>query len=473
MRNDKILAVDLDGTLIKSDILQESILIFLKRNPFKIFQLIIWLLKGRLFLKQKLSEIVYPSISNLPYNDAVINFIHKKKKDGFEIILATATINTIAHKISDYLNIFDRVIASSSENLSGKQKEAVLVSNFGKNKFEYIGNSMKDLIVWNSASQCHVVSPSKLMLTKLRNLNLGEIFNNNQSLFTMFFSAIRIHQWVKNILLFIPLAAAHRLFEIDLFINGLVAFLSFGLCASSIYLFNDLIDIEDDRNHEDKKNRQIAAGNLSIAVVLFLIAILLISSFAISYTILPMNFLLILLLYVFINIFYSIYLKNVILLDLFILAFLYTLRLVAGAEAMFLETTFWIITFSIFIFFSLAVVKRYTEFVKKGNINKGPIKVRSYSDNDKLFLLIIGIITGLISVLVLALYVNEVSRSGIYPQNELLWFSCPLLFYWMTRVWLLASRGEMNYDPVIFAIKDNQSRFIGFLFLSVFLLSAL
>ncbi len=473
MINNKNLAVDLDGTLIKTDILFESILIFIKKNPLNIFKLFSWLLNGRLFLKKKLSEIVCPSVENLPYNKDVINFIHKKKQEGFKIILATATINTIANKISNYLNIFDDVVASSNENLSGKYKEAALVSMFGKNNFEYIGNSTKDVNVWESSSKCHLVKPTKKILNKIKSRKLGEIFVNNLSFLKIFFSAIRIHQWVKNILLFIPLAAAHLLFEIDLLINGLIAFLCFGLCASSIYLFNDLIDIEDDRNHEDKRNRQLAAGNLTIMGALFLIAVLLTISFTFSYILLPINFLLIILLYIFINIFYSIYLKNIILLDLFLLAFLYTLRLIAGAEAMYLETTFWIITFSMFIFFSLAVVKRYTEFVRKGNNNEGAIKVRSYTDRDKLFLFILGITTGLISVLVLALYINEVSRIDIYPQKELLWFSCPLLFYWMTRVWLLASRGEMNYDPVIFAIKDNQSRFIGILFLSVFLMSAI
>tara|TARA_B100002019_G_C21202400_1_gene564763 strand:- start:334 stop:1206 length:873 start_codon:yes stop_codon:yes gene_type:complete len=284
--------------------------------------------------------------------------------------------------------------------------------------------------------------------------------------------ALRCHQWIKNILIFVPLVSSHRLLEYELLINGIIAFFIFSATASSLYLVNDILDIDNDKLHEYKKNRPIASGELSIPLAILTIITLILLSYTFSFFILPAEFLYTLTIYIALSLLYSFILKYITVIDILVLSILYTLRLYAGASAMSLEVTFWITSFSLFIFFSLAVLKRYTELVKYSNDNTFNNSSRPYKSLDISVLSSFGTSSGFISVLILALYINEQDNGEMYKHPEWMWIAIPLLLLWISRVWIKVHRKQMHDDPIIFAIKDNPSRIIGLFFVLSFWLAA-
>lgn len=301
---------------------------------------------------------------------------------------------------------------------------------------------------------------------------MQNIFDDRPKYLKTLIRSLRLHQWVKNLLIFVPLLASHRLFEFHLFLSGVIAFFSFGLCASSVYLLNDLLDLPDDRRHAVKSRRSLAAGSLPISHAFMLVPILLTASFVLAVLFLPMHFVLVLSIYYLLTLTYSLWLKRLVMVDVVTLAILYTTRVVSGAAAMSLVATFWILAFCMFIFLSLAFVKRYTELCdarQNGLVEK--TSGRGYYPGDFELLASFGIASGYISVLVLALYINESSGSLLYHDTRWMWLACPILMFWLGRVWILAHRGLMHEDPVVFALRDKVSRMIGFAFLLVFILA--
>jgi 4-hydroxybenzoate polyprenyltransferase len=470
----RAIVVDLDGTLINTDMLVENFFLFLKTYPFRILQVLFWLFKGKANLKRKLADSILPSAAYLPYNDELISWLRVQKEAGAEIILATASDQRIAQTIADHVGIFDTVIGTNDVNLASHRKQSELVGRFGEKGFEYVGNSNADIAVWKSASQIHVANPNLGVLRKARNIGVvSQLFDNRKSYFRVLIKALRLHQWTKNLLIFVPLLASHRFTESQLIVQGLLAFLSFGACASSVYLLNDLLDLEDDRQHKTKRFRPLAAGTLPIIHAIVLIPALLIFAALIALWKLPLAFSAILLGYYVLTSLYSFALKRVVMIDVVCLALLYTSRVIAGAAAMKLDTTFWILAFCMFIFLSLAFVKRYTELVGARNSGKsGQTAGRGYFPDDLDLLASLGGASGYLSVLVLALYINENANSQLYQSPSWMWAACPLLMYWLSRVWLLAHRGHMNDDPIIFAIRDRTSRWIGVIFLLVFAMAS-
>jgi 4-hydroxybenzoate polyprenyltransferase/phosphoserine phosphatase len=465
-----IVAVDLDGTLIKSDILYDSLILFVKNNFFQSYMLFIWLFKGKAYLKTKLAKNICPIIEFLPYNEQLLVKLRKMKAQGAYLVLATATHHTIAEKIAAHLAIFDEVVATSGDvNMAAENKRDCLNKKFGSKQYSYFGNSSDDYAVWDNSKDVHIVNAAAKVLTKSLSLyDVKTVVEREMSFVKTFIKAIRVHQWMKNALIFVPLLASHQITDPAMLINGVIAFVAFSFCASSVYLLNDMLDIEDDRQHKTKKFRPIPAGNFSLIHAILLCPILLGASVLISYFFLPIEFLLILTVYYFLTVTYSFGLKKVVMLDVVLLSLLYTTRVIAGTAAMSLEPTFWILAFSLFIFLSLAFVKRYTELFEKKQLNyseKTP--GRGYYPADFELLSSLGSAAGYISVLVLALYINDFNHE-LYSTPEILWLACPLLMFWLSRVWLIAHRGEMHDDPVVFAVKDRTSQVIGVLFLTTF-----
>jgi len=465
------LVVDLDGTLIKSDLLVESCLLFVCSDPLAIFKIFKWFLAGKANLKEKLATVSDIDVNVLPYNQKVIEFIKKEKQKGRKIVLATASHLIYAQRIASHLDIFDQVFATEGKlNLSKHNKCNKLVTEFGDKGFDYIGNSNDDLVVWKKSQAAIVVDPEVGVLKKAKSLgNVQKIIHSSQNIFKTWAKALRLHQWIKNSLIFVPLLASHQFNQIDLVFNGLLAFICFGLCASHVYLFNDLIDLTDDRHHPTKRYRPFAAGLLSIKAGLLMCAILLISAFVGSILLLPQQFTLALIIYYVLTVSYSIGLKRLMMLDIITLAILYTMRIIAGTYAFGVDLTFWMLAFSMFIFLSLSLVKRYAELYELRG--KGEAKItrgRGYYPADLEMISSLGASSGYLSVMVLALYIQDKNTIILYQHPHIMWLACPLFLYWISRVWLLAHRGLMHEDPIVFAIKDRTSWLIGGLLMIVF-----
>jgi 4-hydroxybenzoate polyprenyltransferase len=469
------LVVDLDGTLLCSDLLLETGVAFVRQRPFGFLKPLGWLARGKAALKQGLALSTDIDVTVLPYDRHVIEIIEAERRRGRPIILATASHYSLAERIADHLQLFDRVFASDSEvNLSAHRKRDLLVSHYGEQGFDYMGNSNDDLSIWASARLAYVVNPESGVERRANAIgNVEQVIRSNSSRAKDKIKALRLHQWMKNALIFVPLLAAHQMLNPVLFLNCILAFLFFGLCASSVYLLNDLLDLTDDRHHLVKCHRPFASGRLSIKWGLLVFPVLLFYAIAGSIMFLAWQFAAVLVAYYILTLGYSLFLKRYMAVDVIALAMLYTVRIIAGAAACGFELTFWILAFSMFIFLSLALVKRYAELWdarKSGRTEK--TRGRGYYPSDLEMISSLGASSGYLSVMVLALYIHDQAATGLYTRPQVIWLACPLLLFWITRVWMLTHRGQMHDDPVVFAIRDRVSLVIGALFAVVFLVAA-
>lgn len=460
-QNDIPLCIDLDGTLMKTDFLYESVIYLLKKNFFYIFLIPFWFLKGRYFLKFKLLEFVSPTVSSLPYNEQVLDFVKAEKARGRKLFLVTATAQPLAEKTATFLNIFDEVIASKDgNNLVGKNKADCLIKRFGENGYDYIGDSFKDIIVWKSAREALVVSNNKKLISEAKkNSNVTNVFSEVQNNFKIFIKQIRVHQWVKNLLILLPPLLAHKTGSDD-YLSAVWGFFAFSFIASGIYVINDLADIESDRNHPDKKNRPAAAGKIKILTCLKIIPVLIFSGLLISVLALDVVFTYVLIAYTIITVLYSFRLKKVYLLDIITLSLLYTTRLIAGGIVSGTELSPWLFSFSMFIFLSLGAMKRYTELKGLIEANKTKTRGRDYYVEDIPLIHTIGIASGIISTLVFTLYIDNPDVMKLYNTPYYLYLITPVVLYWILRMWFIAHRGLMNEDPIVFGLKDKTSYFV-------------
>ncbi len=468
------LAVDLDGTLIHTDLLLESGLAFLRQRPLQALAPFLWLMRGRAVLKARLAQVVNVDVAVLPYNFRVLQHLKMERAKGRRIILATASHKKYAEAVARHLGIFDQVIATDSRtNLAAEAKRDALVAQYGEKGFDYIGNGRDDLPVWAAARKADLVNPPPGVENRARAAgNVEEVLYRRSSVWKEWPRALRLHQWLKNLLLFVPLLASHQFMHPDLVINGLLAFLCFGLCASSVYLLNDLMDLEDDRHHPSKCLRPFASGALPLWYGLMAFPLLILLGFSLSVWLLPTGFTLSMAAYYVLTLFYSLVLKQFMVVDVIVLALLYTTRLIAGTFAIDVIYTFWMLAFSMFIFLSLALVKRYTE-LRQAHLNGRTEKTRGrgYYAGDLEMISAMGAASGYLAVLVLALYIRDEATLALYARPEMIWPACPLLLFWISRVWLLAHRGKMHDDPVVFAIKDRSSILVGLIFGLVFWLA--
>jgi 4-hydroxybenzoate polyprenyltransferase len=454
------LCVDLDGTLIHSDLLVESALALLSRNPLLLFSMLGWLLRGKAHLKREIAHRVTLDATHLPYNSDVVAWVREQQALR-PVVLCTASDAELAQAVADHVGGFDAVLASDGErNLSGSQKAQLLVEHYGERGFDYVGNAKVDLKVWKYARAAITVeSSSSLSQAAAAVTTVAKRFELPGASVRHWLKALRVHQWVKNALVFLPLLAAHRLFDIDAVLATLLAFVCFSLCASSVYITNDLLDLASDRQHHRKRNRPFAAGHLPLIAGPMVAVGLLVVSFSLA-SLLHEVFVVVLAGYYVLTSAYSLRFKRVVMLDVVVLATLYTSRIVAGTAAIHTKPSFWLLAFSMFLFLSLAMVKRYIELLAAQKAGKINASGRGYDVGDIPLIQSLGAASGYLSVLVLALYIDSPDSRVLYQHPHYLWLLCPLLLYWISRTWAIAHRGIMHDDPVVFAVTDRLSRVV-------------
>jgi 4-hydroxybenzoate polyprenyltransferase/phosphoserine phosphatase len=467
------LCVDCDGTLLRTDLLHESVFALAKQSPASLLWLPLWLSRGKAYMKQQIAARVKLDYDSLPICEEMVDRIKAARVEGRRIVLATASPRPWAEGVAQRIGLFDEVIASDEQvNLAGINKADHLSERFGERQFDYAGNSRADLPVWKRSAGAIVVSSSaSLSRAAAMHGPVHAVISPPRATKLTYVKSLRAHQWLKNLLVWVPLAAAHKLGSTDGLLNGLIAFFSFSFCASAVYVLNDLLDLEADRLHIRKRKRPFASGALPIWQGALMIPALLLASFLLA-ILLPLEFLAVLVAYFAMTVAYSVRLKRQVIVDVLLLATLYTVRVVAGAAATEVLPSFWLLAMSMFIFLSLAMVKRYSELLITLQLNKQSAVGRGYSVQDLPVLMAIGVSAGMSAVMVLALYVNAPEAQALYNHTTWLWLLPPVLLYWVSRIWMKAHRGEVDDDPVVFAVRDWQSLVIGAILASLLWLAA-
>ena len=466
----RYLFVDLDGTLINTDLIYETFFSLFKKNILApIFCFSKLLIGGIPNLKKFLFENSTISITNLPYNQDVLEYIKSwKEKYQGEVILISASDHRLVQKVADHLEIFDAAYGTIDINLKSDNKLQKILEISGTHTFDYMGNSRDDFVIFNRSTKSLLVNPALFLRKKAKNLS-GSItlIESKRKLFFSFIKLIRLHQWIKNLLLFAPMILG-KLYGLDQLPNLVLAFISFSLMASSFYIFNDLLDIESDRQHAYKKFRPFAAGEISIQSGIIIFLLLIFTSIALSWN-LSLNFQIILILYAISTLMYSKYFKRVPILDIFLLSYLYVLRIMAGAFIINADISSWLITFSVFFFLFLASLKRYIEINKSSDLS---LSSRGYVSHDKDFIFQLSSFSGLISVLVICLYIDSQQALEIYSSIYALWFIPLILMYWIIDILFNAHRDKVHDDPVVYVVTDKKSYVCLIIFLMILIYAA-
>ena len=458
------LCVDLDGTLVNTDTLVESAVLLVKVNPLYLLAMVFWLFSGKANLKEQIASRTKLAVEILPYNQPLLDWLRGQRESGRKLVLVTAANFRIAQAIEEQLQLFSDVVASTATcNLGADRKRDELVQRFGKGGYDYVGNSRDDLQVWSGCRRAVLVNASTAISTETARLvEIEATFPRLHNPLRALMSGMRPHQWSKNLLIFVSILVAHTYTDTALLTSTIIAFLSFCLCSSSVYLINDLLDLEVDRKHSEKHNRPFASGRAPVILGIFATPVLLVASGVLAW-IAGTLFLGVLGLYFALTLAYSLYLKRLVLLDVLILAILYTLRIIAGASVADAMPSVWLVSFSMFIFTSLAMAKRYAELKSLEGESGAWASGRGYHVSDISLIAQLGTASGYISVLVFALYIDSRDVLTMYHNQQLMWLLCPLLMYWVGRIWLVATRGELHQDPVIFATRDRTSYLVVFL----------
>ena len=451
------LVVDVDGTLVASDLLHEAALQFIARHPFQTFRILGWLIAGKSHLKTQLADRVTPGMETVPLREEVLSLIRCAQAEGRPVYLASASDARYVEALAERIGGIAGCFATDTEaNLAGEIKANRLVAAFGANGFDYVGDRPIDFNVWRSARKQLVVARNAGFANRvLKTFSEAEIVARPRSSLRSYVRALRVHQWAKNILLFLPLIAGHR-FNPEAVAATFLGFLCFCFAASSAYLTNDLLDLPGDRDHPRKARRPFAAGHIPITHGVAVAILLMGAAFGLS-LLLPTRFSGILFIYVTCTFGYSLLLKRKVMIDVITLGGLYTLRVYGGLAAINAHQTQWLLMFSLFLFLSLAIVKRCSEIVDKRAAGKAGLMGRGYQVEDLSALLALGAAAGYGSVLVVALYMSSPEMATLYSHPNRLWLICPLLAYWISRVIIMANRGILHDDPVIFALKDRVS----------------
>lgn len=470
MVNQPPLYVDLDGTLIRSDLLHESLLALCKRDPAFLLRLPLWLRAGRAQFKRRIAEQVDIDVTTLPYSESFLRFLREQAGSGRRLVLATASDEKFARQVASHVGLFDATIASDGRvNMSGVRKAEAIQADAAGQPFEYAGNSHKDVPIWKQSTGAILVNPEPGVERAMGGeVRIVETFRDGSFRIRRLFDAMRPHQWAKNLLLLVPLLMSHRFGDLQAWVNVLHGFIAFCLCASSVYVLNDLFDLTADRHHPRKRQRPFAAGDLAVSHGLVAVVALVVAS-TLTAALLSMAFVGVLLAYLVITLAYSYKLKHYVLIDVLVLAALFTTRVIAGGVAVSAMPSFWLLAFCVFIFTSLALVKRYSELVTMDREGRDSVSGRDYRVSDSMPLMAMGIASGYVAVLVVTLYISSSAVTALYRRPEVLWLLCPVLMYWVSRLWLKTHRGEMHDDPLVFALKDRASRLLGVVSLVVLL----
>ncbi len=459
------LCTDLDGTLIKSDLLHECLSRMLVASPLRLFFSVAKLLQGRAEFKRYLADNVELDVSLLPYNETLLSYLKEEHDHGRKLVLVSASDAQLVERVAQHLNLFGENFGSNGKNnLKGREKARFLVNRYGEKGFDYVGDSRADLPVWSLCREAMVVGDDSLCRTVKNKLGIEPALSwplKRNNLVSVL-KAVRLYQWIKNLLVFVPLVMAHRVLDLSILLSAIKGFLAFGFCASSVYLLNDLFDLDADRSHRIKRYRPIASGSLSLSFAWLLIPLLILGSGCIAVS-LPANFVFALLIYLIGTVFYSSFFKRIVVADIVVLAMLYSLRVLAGGFAAGVAVSQWLLVFSMFFFLSLACVKRFSELRQAKLIRDPESHRRGYMVGDLEQISQFGCASGYISVLVLALYASSPEVSGLYSHPAMIWLVCPLILYWVSRIWILTGRGQVHEDPIVFAVKDRMSYLTGLL----------
>lgn len=457
-----VLFVDLDGTLIRTDLLHEALVQSAVRRPLKTLWLLPRLLEGRAEFKHALARHWTLQVPTLPFRQEILDFIQEQHSRGRTIVLATGSCREWAQCVSSYLKLFDHVLASDEHcNLKGPEKLATIrefCRLHGFTRFGYIGDSRSDLPIWEHASEIYLAANDTRLLKALERMGVPiRVFDGGSSPVAAVFRVLRPHQCAKNTLLFVPLILSHRIGEIDLLFRALTAFISFSLFASGVYVLNDFVDIEFDRRHYRKRNRPFASGELSLVTAIPLSGIVFVLGGVLAYSFLPVSYAAVLVTYLIFTTAYSLVIKRMLIGDVMVLAGLYALRIFAGGIACDIAISDWLLTFSLFIFVSLGFLKRYVELTRMNDTGVSVCAGRGYEAGDMHLVETMGISCGMMSVVVLTLYLQSEQVRFIYRSSRMLWLLCPILMYWLCRAWALARRRRITDDPIAFALTDGTS----------------
>lgn len=452
------LVVDLDGTLTPTDTLVESVFSLLKQNPINIFLLLCWLFSGRAGFKRRVAAMSNFSTATIPWRKDFLAWLRKEHENGRILVLATAAHQNIAQDAARQLGIFQQVISTADgNNLKGTAKLQEIQKQIGA-RFSYAGDSSADLPIWKAAETAILVGTSSAVSRKVHGSGKVEIeFQNRKAGLGSWMRALRVHQWLKNLLLFVPLLAAFALNDLSKISAALIAFASFSFAASATYIFNDLWDLESDRKHPRKCYRPFASADIPIlhgvAVAGGLFSISLVLACLVSYAFAGM-----VVGYIVLTTLYSWTLKHYVLIDVLMLAVLYTFRVLAGSVATEIHSTQWLLAFSVFMFFGLALIKRCAELKSLQLAQKNATEGRDYQVQDLAVLWPLGIAASLCSVVVFGLYIGAPKTTSAYANADVLWLVGIGLLYWNARLWIKTARGEMHDDPIVFAARDFGSQ---------------
>jgi 4-hydroxybenzoate polyprenyltransferase len=451
------LVVDLDDTLVRTDTLYEMALALLKQKPLKLLSIAAWLMKGRAYLKQRLAETVNLECETLPLNEEVVAMIKDASGRGRKVVIATATDQRIAEQTAARLEEPVAVYASDgTNNLKGKAKAERLTQLFPQG-FDYAGDSRADLPVWQAARNAIVVNASKSTLRRAKaTANVTDVLPRPKPIARALVKSMRPHQWMKNVLIFVPAVLSGRIFDPAAWPALVLAFLALGLVASATYIVNDAWDIRDDRLHWSKRKRPLASGDLPLGVGIAMVPVGLVAGFALAFaagltTAMAVG------IYLVLTLTYSFYLKRIIIHDALALASLFTLRLAVGTVAVHAQPSPWLFVFSMFFFLSLALAKRHTEIARVLARGGKVINGRGYRPEDLPLVLSAGISSGIAAVVIMVLYISsDAFRLSFRGDGEWLWGFPPLIFIIVGRIWSVCQRDELDDDPVVFAVKDHQ-----------------
>lgn len=458
----KHIFVDLDGCLISGDTLYENIVALIRKQPLMVLLIPIWILKGKASFKHMLASRADINPRYLAYNSDLLAWLDTKKKEGHHIYLATAANQRIAEAVCDHLKIFDGYLASTLDlNLSGalKKKAIKAISSI----YGYVGDCAVDLDVWDEAAEVIVVGNKNNVRKRLMTSEAKKTFFQKKRLSPIvILKAIRVHQWAKNLLVFVPLLLAHQVSSLSGLIYGALAFVTFCLMSSAAYLINDLLDLEADRLHQQKRLRPLASGELSLALGGAIAVGFSLTALGLSLWFAPLLAWM-LLAYLALTLLYSFKLKKIIMLDVLVLGSLYAWRMLAGAVTTSVEVSPWLVSFSTFFFLSLALSKRSSELFGLGEETSDTFTRRGYIRQDLPMINAMGVTTAMASLVVFSLYIYNPMVTSLYFTPQILWGEVLLLAYWIGRIWILTGRGQLHQDPVMFALRDRQSYIVGIL----------
>ena len=463
------LVVDLDGTLLRTDLFLESTLRLIKQTPWIALFIPLWLLRGRAYLKHKIFQRVQIDAALLPSHEELLTWLRDEKARGRRLVLATASDYHQALSVVEPLRLFDTVLGSDGQrNLKGRKKLQTIVEVCGK-EFDYVGNSSSDLAIWRGCRHAILVNTTRRVeRSARRGGNVVRVFPRSLTHFREALRSMRFYQWVKNLLLFVPAITSHTIFDVSVAGNAALAFLSFGFAASAGYILNDLLDLEEDRRHPTKKQRPFASGRTFVGSGM-LLALASLSASAVIAAWVPRAFVGALVAYLILTSLYSLFLKRLLVVDVLTLALLYTLRVVAGSAATGIVLSPWLLSFAFFLFLSLAFSKRAADLIQHQQDNRKTVPGRGYVTTDLDAVCIAGMCSGFLSSLVLALYINSESVQLLYRRPIFLWGLQPILLYYISRLWMICRRGELTEDPIQYTAREPSTYGAAFLAILVLL----